>query len=173
MDFNPVKHVLDTQTQTARTKRTRRSTHSILVVTRYASLEPASISAAVKDGLEELLDGRAPRKRAKPLQIFVYFRNRHRSTVTLEIGLPLNAPVPSAALNGLLKRRQNVPSLLLDTADAPDGLARAMDEAMRILKVPSRGDLPELWQVFDLPFTGYEPAPPLAVGFPRNRRGQS
>lgn len=165
MNVHPSPHFHSHPVAPATATRSKRTMHSILAVTRYASLEPASISAAVRDGLSELLAGSEPRDR---IQAFVYFRNRQGSTVTLEIGLPLQAALPAGTINGALKRRQNTARLLIDTGPAQDGLARAMDEAVRVLDVPSRTELPDLWQVFDLPDSDYRPGLPLAVGFVRN-----
>lgn len=165
MNEHPGTHVHAHPVPPATATRSKRTMHSILAVTRYASLEPASIGAAVRDGLHELLAGGEARNH---VEAFVYFRNRQGSTVTLEIGLPLQAALPAGTINGALKRRQNTPRLLLDTGPSLDGLARAMDEAVRVLNVPSRNDLPDLWQVFELPDGGYRPGLPLAVGFLRN-----
>lgn len=149
----------------------RRSTHLVLAVTRYASLEPSSLSAAIKDGLNELLPGNEAPTRADPVKAYVYFRNRQASTVTLEIAIPAGTQLGDAAINGSMRRHQNVPRLVLETSPG-GGLGEAMDRAVRTLKLSSRSELPDCWQVLELPFTGHDPSLPLSVGFPRNHNGQ-
>lgn len=149
----------------------RRSTHLVLAVTRYASLEPSSLSAAIRDGLNELLQGHTAPTAADPVKAYVYFRNRQGSTVTLEIAIPVGTQLADAAINGSMRRHQNVPRLVLETSPG-GGLAEAMDRAVKTLKLSSRSELPDCWQVLELPFTGYDPSLPLSVGFPRNQNGQ-
>lgn len=150
----------------------RRSTHLVLAVTRYASLEPSSLSAAIKDGLDELLGTTKAPTEADPVKAYVYFRNRHGTTVTLEIGIPAGTPLANTAVNGEMRRHQNVPRLVVETRPT-GGLIEAMDRAAKILKLSSRSDLPDCWQVLELPFTGHDPSLPLAVGFPRSHHGRS
>lgn len=150
----------------------KRISHLVLTVTRYASLEPASLEAAIRDGLGELLPtiGRATASQAS--ELYVYFRNRHGLTVTLEIGVPI-AHVDGRQVAGTVKRRQKSFRMTLHPAPDSGGIVAAMDRAVAALGVSDRLSLPECWQTFVLPYRGYDITAPLHFGSVRNHRPAS
>ena len=141
----------------------RRATHALITVTRYASLETASLDAAIKDGLKELQSGAHPAT-GDTAELLVYFRNRRESTITIDIGIPVDHPGPSS---GSLKRYPSASCLSLYPDGA--GLDATMDKAVRLLGLSSRDDLPRCWQRIPLPMTKYDPDTRLEVGYLKAR----
>ncbi len=150
----------------------KRISHLVLTVTRYASLEPASLDAAIRDGLAELLPSLDRTAVSQASEIYVYFRNRHGVTVTLEIGIPI-AHIDDLQVAGTVRRRQKSCRMTLRPAPNAGAIAAAMDRAVVELGVSDRLSLPECWQTFSLPYHGYEVTAPMHFGLVRNHRSGS
>jgi hypothetical protein len=74
----------------------------MLYVTRYCALEPASLAAAVHDALAVLATYAARHPGARYGSPVVAYRNRQGTTVTIDVGLPLDN-LPSGPLAGELR----------------------------------------------------------------------
>lgn len=169
MQTNPVNIALSTLPAAGSERRS--SSHLVLSVTRYASLDSACLDAAIKNGLEELLSSAQPDEGgAKTL--YVYYRLRHGSAVTVDIGIPIGDTLDRQPVTGAIRRRQKTSRLSLPPSAAPDGLASAMDEAVTELGLRHRTELPECWQTFALPFTEYDATATLCIGQLRHRRAK-
>jgi len=143
--------------------------HLVLATTRYASIEPSSLDAAIKDGLGEVLPWGANTK-PPPAHFFVYCRNRHNSTVTIDIAISAKEADGANAVRGSIQRRQNAHCLVKTPAPGPNGLTAVLDEAAAELGLQNREALGDFWQIFDLPFDGFDATAPVFFGHPRKRR---
>jgi hypothetical protein len=75
--------------------------HPMVYLIRYCSVGEASISAAVRQGLPILDEFLTSNGQAHAHQLFVIYRNHLRETVTLEIGVPVDAITAKRAMGEL------------------------------------------------------------------------
>jgi hypothetical protein len=150
-----------------RSKSKRGKEQNLLIATRYASLEPASLDAAIRDGLRELLPALNGTD-TKASEVFVHYRNFHGVTVTVEIGVPIAGE--DRTVQGTIKRQQmDCRSILYPSASV--GLRAIMDRVAEKVGQGASHPPPECWQTFALPFTGYDVNAPLCIGSSTSRPG--
>jgi hypothetical protein len=73
----------------------------MVAVRRYCSLDEASVSAAIKQAGSELRQFVALAEIPMPAEVFIVYRNRQPHTITLEIGLPVEAAVAARVAGDL------------------------------------------------------------------------
>jgi hypothetical protein len=135
----------------------RRSPSQLLYVTRFCSLEEASVTAATKDAiavLNNLLGNR------KPSEFIVRFYNQHADTITLDVGcrgrLPAGIDIGEVHVG-------KAPTGLGFAVTPPEGFAglmNALDRLREQVNATQDGTVADVWQV--LPAN----ADPLAAGWP-------
>lgn len=145
------------------------------VVTRYASLDASSLDAAIRDGLRALHDGMDD-DGAAASDVYVFFRNRHGETVTVDIALPLESAMSLRPSEISIKKMPRTAILSIRPKVGTHGLMDAMDRVAQDLGLSSRAALPPSWQRFPLPFAGYQTGSILDVagaasGLDRDQNG--
>jgi hypothetical protein len=138
-------------------KHVARRSQALVAVRRFASLEPASLDAAIRDGLADL----AGPENHLPPEAYVYFQNWRGRSITLDIGVPVQAHNANAG-HGRVRRYPKVSVHTVYPERGAEGLSIALDRAAEDLGLQSREQL-VCWQTLSLPFRGYDATAPLQV----------
>lgn len=121
----------------------------MLFVTRYCSLEPASVTAAIGQGLHVLDGFIAELAEPAPKEAIVIYRNRLPETVIVEVGYPVSAGVAKRAA-GEVKSGKTPGGSMLSIMPAA-GLGGLLEAHDRLLEHARRAKLipgKAVWQRF-------------------------
>jgi hypothetical protein len=141
----------------------------LLAVTRFCGTDEASLSAAIRDGVQRLDATLSAQKVDLPTTLFVVYRNQQRDTVTVEVGMPVG---PTVKAGGEFRRTMSPvgTTLSMPVAAGAEALVECCgtlgDNARRAGFEPKRSR----WQQFDAqsfrPWVGH-PAHTLNVSVSR------
>ena len=129
--------------------RTQVTSQPMLFVTRYCSLEPASVTAAIRQGMNVLDGFIGGLAEPPPKEAIVIYRNRLPETVIVEVGYPVSASVAKRAAGEVKSGKTPGGSMLSIMPDA--GLGGLLEAQDRLLEHARRAKLipgKAVWQRF-------------------------
>jgi hypothetical protein len=129
--------------------RTQVTSQPMLYVTRYCSLEPASITAALRQGMDVLDSFVGGLAEPAPTEAIVIYRNRLGETVIVEVGYPVSAEAAKRATGEVKSGRTPGGSMVSIMPDAGhhgllEAQNRLLEHARREKLVPGKA----IWQRF-------------------------
>ena len=143
----------------------------MLYVTRYCSLEAASITAAIRQGVNALDALLGELEKPAPAEAVVIYRNRLRETVTIEVGYPLAAAVAKRATGDARSGRTPGGSMLsILPSEGLAGLFTAQDQLLEQARLANLSPAKAIWQVFPLPALHHAARPIAPVYLPVSDR---
>ena len=143
----------------------------MLYVTRYCSLEAASITAAIRQGVNALDALLGELEKPAPAEAVVIYRNRLRETVTIEVGYPLVAAVAKRATGDARSGRTPGGSMLsILPSEGLAGLFTAQDQLLEQARLANLSPAKAIWQVFPLPALHHAARPIAPVYLPVSDR---
>jgi hypothetical protein len=137
--------------RTPRAAATRSLRKPMLYLTRFCSLEPASITAAIRQGVDTLDHFFATAGQPLPKEVIVTYRNRLRETIIVEVGVPASAELAEQA-GGEIHRgwTPNGASVSTIPNAGSGGIVEAHDRLLDRARLRGVSPAKVIWQRFAL-----------------------
>ena len=134
-----------------RTTSSRALRKPMLYVTRFCSLEPASITAAIRQGVDALDSFFSKSHQPLPKEVIVIYRNRLRETVIVEVGVPVSEEFANQA-NGEIHRgwTPSSASVSMVPTTGLEGVLAAHDRLLERARLTDVSPARAIWQRFPL-----------------------
>lgn len=121
----------------------------LVYVTRYCSLDEASVSAAIRQAIAELTQFLSLAGKPAPEHLYLVYRNRQHNSLTVEIGVPVDAETASRAAGELHVAETPSGSYLERPVVAGmDALLASAEELEHIARGSGVQTRPFFWQIF-------------------------